>query len=309
MKNIFITVAIVILVIIGAVLLIGRSSQKPETEKQSLTIKGSDTEVQLVSNLVEAFLEKNPKANISVTGGGSGVGIAALINSEIDMANSSREMKQDEKSQAASRGLDVQEFILARDGLSIIVHTENPIARLSLEQLGKIYKGEIKNWKEVGAKDAPIVLYGRQNTSGTYTFFRDFIVKADYSPEMRSMEGNQAIVDAVKADKNGLGYVGVGYVKNEKSEPRQDIKVILVSGKEGSPISPLDKEAVKNGQYPIVRPIFQYTAHLPQKGSLQEQFLRFEASAEGQAIIEQAGFYSITNEDQQKNNQLFEKIR
>jgi phosphate transport system substrate-binding protein len=139
MKNIFITVAIVILVIIGAVLLLGRSSQKPETEKQSLTIKGSDTEVQLVSNLVEAFLEKNPKANISVTGGGSGVGIAALINSEIDMANSSREMKQDEKSQAASRGLDVQEFILARDGLSIIVHTENPIARLSLEQLGKIY--------------------------------------------------------------------------------------------------------------------------------------------------------------------------
>ena len=108
MKNIFITVAIVILVIIGAVLLIGRSSQKPKTEKQSLTIKGSDTEVQLVSNLVEAFLEKNPKANISVTGGGSGVGIAALINSEIDMANSSREMKQDENSQAASRGLVVQ---------------------------------------------------------------------------------------------------------------------------------------------------------------------------------------------------------
>jgi phosphate transport system substrate-binding protein len=101
----------------------------------------------------------------------------------------------------------------------------------------------------------------------------------------------------------------VGYVKNEKSEPRQDIKVILVSGKEDSPISPLDKEAVKNGQYPIVRPIFQYTAHLPQKGSLQEQFLRFEASAEGQVIIEQAGFYSITNEDQQKNNQLFEKIK
>jgi len=309
MKKFFIAAAIVIFVIIGALFLIGRSSQKPETEKQNLTIKGSDTEVQLVSNLVEAFLEKNPKANISVTGGGSGVGIAALINGEIDMANSSREMKQDEKSQAMSRGFDIQEFILARDGLSIIVNPENPVVQLSIEQLGRIYKGEIKNWKEVGGKNVPIVLYGRQNTSGTYTFFRDFIVKTDYSAEMLSMEGNQSIVNSAKEGKNGIGYVGVGYVKNENGEPRQDIKIILISREDGPFISPLDKEAVKNGRYPIVRPIFQYTAQLPKKGSFHEQFLRFEASEEGQVIVEQSGFYSITNEDRQKNQQLLEKIR
>ncbi len=309
MKNIFITAIIAMLVIIGAIFLTGRLSQKSVIQKQSLVIKGSDTEVQLVSNLVEAFLEKNPEANISVTGGGSGVGIAALLNGEIDMANSSREMKQEEKLQAANRGLDIQEFILARDGLSIIVHPQNSVTKLSIEQLGKIYRGEIKNWKEVGGKDLPIVLYGRQTTSGTYVFFRDFVLKGDYSSEMRNMEGNQAIVDAIKTDRNGIGYVGVGYVKNERGGPREDIKVILVSKEDGLSVSPLDKEMVEKGQYPIVRPIFQYTAHLPLKNSLLEKFLRFEASNEGQTIVEQAGFYSITNEDRQKNQQLLKKIK
>lgn len=285
-------------------------NQSTTPKKESLVIKGSDTEVQLVSNLVEAFLEKNPKADISVTGGGSGVGIAALLNGEIDLANSSRKMEDKELEQAKNKGLEIQEFILARDGLSIIVHPENPIQQLSIDQIAKIYKGEITNWKEVGGKDEKIILYGRQSTSGTYVFFRNFVVQEDYSPEMLNMEGNQAIVDAVKADKNGIGYVGVGYVKDENNQPRGDIKIIPVAQDEKSEaVSPLNSEAVKQGKYPIARPIFQYLPHLPQKNSLLERFLRFEMSEPGQEIIKKAGFFSINEEDEQKNQQFLKNIK
>ena len=279
-------------------------------KKESLIIKGSDTEVQLVSNLVEAFLEKNPEADISVTGGGSGVGIAALLNGEIDLANSSRKMEAKELEQAKNKGQEIQEFILARDGLSIIVHPENPIQQLSIDQIAKIYKGEITNWKEVGGKDEKIILYGRQSTSGTYVFFRNFVVQDDYSPEMRNMEGNQAIVDAVRADKNGIGYVSVGYVKDENNQPRSDIKIIPVAkDKASEAVSPLNSEAVKRGEYPIARSIFQYLPHLPQKNSLLEKFLHFELSEQGQEIVEKAGFFSISEEDKQKNQQLLEIVK
>ena len=279
-------------------------------KKESLIIKGSDTEVQLVSNLVEAFLEKNPEADISVTGGGSGVGIAALLNNEIDLANSSRKMEAKELEQAKNKGLEIQEFILARDGLSIIVHPENPIQQLSIDQIAKIYKGEITNWKEVGGKDEKIILYGRQSTSGTYVFFRNFVVQDDYSPEMRNMEGNQTIVDAVRADKNGIGYVGVGYVKDKNNQPRSDIKIIPVAkDKESAAVSPLNSEAVKQGKYPIARPIFQYLPHLPQKNSLLERFLRFEMSEQGQEIVKKAGFFSINEEDEQKNQHFLKNIK
>jgi len=301
--------SIIILVGISAFVFFTKN-QSATPKKESLIIKGSDTEVQLVSNLVEAFLEKNPQADISVTGGGSGVGIAALLNGEIDLANSSRKMEAKELEQAKNKGLEIQEFILARDGLSIIVHPENPIQQLSIDQIAKIYKGEITNWKEVGGKDEKIILYGRQSTSGTYVFFRNFVVQDDYSPEMRNMEGNQAIVDAVRADKNGIGYVGVGYVKDENNQPRSDIKIIPVAkDKESAAVSPLNSEAVKQGKYPIARPIFQYLPHLPQKNSLLERFFRFEMSEQGQEIVKKAGFFSINEEDEQKNQQLLKNIK
>src|SRR3989344_4847586 len=214
-------ILVLLAIIIAVVALIARgkksgdSNQAQEKPQESLTIKGSDTEVQLVSNLAEAFLEANPEADVSVTGGGSGVGIASLINGEIDLANSSRKMSDQELQTAKAKGRDTQEFILAGDGVCIITHPSNPISKLSMEDISKIYKGEITNWKALGGPDAGIVLYGRQSTSGTYVFFRDFAVKADYSPKMRNMEGSQAIVDAVITDKNGIGYVGVGYAVGE----------------------------------------------------------------------------------------------
>jgi len=308
MRNIFIIFVVVVLAIIGVLFLIRGSSQK--TENESLIIKGSDTEVQLVSNLVEAFLGKNPEADISVTGGGSGVGVAALLNREINLANSSRRIKEEELLQAKSKNSDVQEFILARDGLSIIVHPENQIEKLTVDEIGKIYRGEIVNWEKVGGKDKKVELYGRQSTSGTYLFFRNLVVKDDYSPNMKNMEGSQAIVDAVKSDKNGVGYVGVGYVKDDKGSLRNDIKIVPIAKDIDSPaISPLDKDAVKKGDYPISRPIFQYLSNLPVKNSLLDKFLLFEASDQGQDIIEKTGFYALTETDIIQNQLLFEKIK
>ncbi len=280
------------------------------TTKQHLTVKGSDTEVQLVSNLSEAFSKENKEADISVTGGGSAVGIASLLNGEIDIANSSRKMKDEELRTAKDKGLDVQEFVLSIDGLSMILHPSNSITKLSIDDLSKIYQGKITNWKELGGNDAPIVLYGRQSTSGTYTFFRDTVVKGEYSAKMLNMEGNEAIVDGVKGDVNGIGYVGVGYVKDASKQPRTDIKVISVSKDVGGEaVSPLDKAAVKDGKYPIARAIYQYLAHLPTKGSIQEKFLQFEISAAGQNLVEDAGLYSINDTHMAANKTLLENIK
>lgn len=275
----------------------------------TVVIKGSDTEVQLVSNLAEAFAKRDVSARLSVTGGGSATGIASLLNGEIDVANSSRPMSDAERAQARERGIDLQEFILARDGLSIILHPANPVASLSLRQLGDIYSGRVTRWDAVGGADTPIVLYGRQSTSGTFGFFRDTVVKDDYASSMRNMEGSQAIVDAVRADVHGVGYVGVGYVKDDDGDVRDGIRVIPVTPNGGPPVSPLDREAVMRGEYPIARPIYQYLPAIPLRGSPTEAFLRFEASDDGQAIVEASGFYSVTEQDAQQNNALFARIR
>lgn len=273
---------------------------------ESLIIKGSDTEVQLVSNLAEAFIAAHPGSDISVTGGGSATGIASIINGEADIANSSRQMSDEEKALAEQNGITVSEFILANDGLSVIVHENNPVKQLTMEQIGAIFSGKITNWKDVGGPDAAIVLYGRQSTSGTYGFFRDTVVKDDYAPTMRNMEGSQAIVDAVEADTGGVGYVGVGYVKGEDGLVRPNLGIVLVALASGDThISPLDKDAVERGDYPIARRIYQYIAEKPAKGSLLDRFLQFEVSEEGQVIVEQSGFYPLNADDRTQNALFF----
>jgi phosphate transport system substrate-binding protein len=278
--------------------------------ENTIVIQGSDTEVQLVSTMVEAFAKIDATADISVAGGGSAVGIAALMNGETDIANSSRKMKPEEIVLAKEKGRDPQEFILARDGLSIVVHPENPLAKISMGELGKVFAGTMTNWKELGGPDAPIVLYGRQSTSGTFSFFRDTVVKGDYASSMRQMEGTQAIIDAVMADKFAIGYAGVGYVKDENGEVKTTIKVIPVSKDiGGTAYSPLDVNAVEKQLYPIARQIFQYLPATPAKGSALEAFLKFEASDEGQAIVEKVGFYRAIQADKKQNDAFFAKIR
>ncbi|OGQ12249.1 MAG: hypothetical protein A2026_16085, partial [Deltaproteobacteria bacterium RBG_19FT_COMBO_46_12] len=247
----------------------------PESNAQRLIqIKGSDSEVNLVQRLAEVFMKKHPDANIAVTGGGSGTGIAALINKTTDIANSSREIQSKEEEAAKSAGVQPFRIVMATDGISVVTHPANPISKLTLEQLGKIFKGEITNWKEVGGKDAKISLYGRQSNSGTYVFFREFVVKADYSPHMKAMNGNAQIIEALKKDQDGIGYVAVGYVVNDKGEMMPGVKIVNIS-KDGQSeaYSPAKIENVMSKKYPITRPLNHYTNGKP-SGKLLD-FIKF----------------------------------
>jgi phosphate transport system substrate-binding protein len=227
-------------------------------------IKGSDTLLNLVQQLAEAYMRKHQDVEISVVGGGSGVGIAALIDGNVDIANASRKIKPKELKRAKENGVEPVEFVIAIDALAIIVNPRNPVDKLTIEQLGAIYRGEIGNWKEVGGPDMRITLYGRQPVSGTFVFFRERVLKGDYSPRMRQMAGNAQIVEAVKRDRSGIGYVGLGYVKKAKG-----VKVISVrERRKGKPlryISPLvfltpprpGERKPDIGEYPLARPLFQ----------------------------------------------------
>ena len=257
-----------------------------------IQVKGSDSEVNLVQRLAEVFMQKNPGVNISVTGGGSGTGIAALINKQTDIANSSRELSAKEEEAAKKAGVNPFRVAFATDGVSVILHPENPVSKLTLDQLGKIFKGEIGNWKEVGGPDLKISLYGRQSNSGTYVFFREFVLKGDYSQHMKSMNGNAQIVEGVQRDKAGIGYVAVGYVVSEKGEVKPGVKILNVAKDEKSEaFSPAKMENVMTGKYPISRPLNQYLNGKP-SGKLLE-FMKFQISPEGQEIVKKQGFFPV----------------
>ena len=257
-----------------------------------IQVKGSDSEVNLVQRLAEVFMQKNPDVNISVTGGGSGTGIAALINKQTDIANSSRELNSKEEETAKKAGVNPFRVVFATDAISLILHPENPVAKLTIEQLGKIFKGEIANWKEVGGPDLKISLYGRQSNSGTYVFFREFVLKGDYSQRMKSMNGNAQIVEGVQRDKAGIGYVAVGYVVGQTGEIKTGIKILNVARDDkAEAFSPAKMEIVMSGKYSISRPLNQYLNKKP-TGMLLE-FMKFQIGPVGQEIVRKQGFFPV----------------
>jgi len=261
-----------------------------------LQIKGSDTLINLVQRMAEVFMEKNPGSYIAVTGGGSGTGVAALINNKCDVANASRLMKSKEVAQASEQGITVNRVVIAMDGLSVITNPNNSVSQLTVDQIGRIFKGEVTNWSEVGGPDRSITLYGRQSNSGTFVFFRDAVLKGDYSQKMNRMNGNAQIVEAVKQDASGIGYVGVGYVKDATG--LTVLKVALNAG--GDYASPLNAADVKSGKYPITRPLNQYIDGVA-KGAVKD-FLEFELGPEGQAIVDEEGFFPIPGEYEEFNS-------
>jgi phosphate transport system substrate-binding protein len=266
------------------------------SQAQMLQIKGSDTMVNLVQRLAEEYMKKNPSKKLAVTGGGSGTGIAAVINKKCDIANASRGMKESEVAQAMKNGVNPTRVVIAIDAISVIVHGSNKIDRLTVDQIGKIFRGEITNWSELGGANMPIKLYGRQSNSGTFGFFMDNVLKGDYSPKMNRMNGNAQIVEAVKTDPSAVGYVGAGYVKKSQT----GLKVIKVARNAASSYGdPLIESDVKGGAYPIARPLNQYVAGVP-AGAVKE-FLAFEVSAQGQKVVEDAGFYSLSKDYQDYN--------
>ncbi len=260
-----------------------------ESKYVALRVRGSDSEVNLIQSIAENFMDQDSLVSVGVTGGGSGAGIASLVNNKTDIANSSRKITEEEIKIARERGVEPFEIIFAQDVLAIIVNEDNPIQNLTLEELGKVYSGEISNWKELGGKDEKIMLYGRQSSSGTYVFFREYIVKDEYDQSMIGMSGTAQIVEAIRADKTGVGYVSSGYLDEQV---RSGLKVVEIQRDETTTAySPLDRENVISGNYPITRPLMQYTNGKP-KGKLLE-FILYQFSPEGLEIIENNGFYPI----------------
>jgi phosphate transport system substrate-binding protein len=279
------------------------SANTISAQRKMMQIKGSDTLVNLAQILAEAYMTKNPRSPIAVLGGGSGTGIAALINGTCDIANHSRPMKEKEIKMAKDNGVTPYTFVIAVDGLSVIVNGDNPISQLTMEQIGAMFRGEIRNWKEVGGQDKSISLYGRQSNSGTYVFFQEHVLgKQNYSAHMKRMNGNAQIVEGVSVDKFGIGYVGVGYVVDAKGNVKKGIKILKVSKDANSTAySPLNKASVDSGDYPIARGLYQSTAGVP-KGAVLD-FLKFELSSEGQKIVEEEGFFPIGSKYQEENTE------
>jgi phosphate transport system substrate-binding protein len=264
-------------------------------QAREIVVKGSDTMLNLVQRLAESFGAAQADATVSITGGGSGVGIAAIVTGDCDIANASRSITNSEISSARGNGVEPVEFAIAIDGLSIIVSGSNPVKQLTADQIGAIYRGEIKNWKDVGGPNKKITLYGREPSSGTYVYLRDEVMKGDYAAGMRQMNGNSQIVEAVKGDNSGIGYVGVGYAKSAEG-----ITVLSVAKEAGSDyVSPLDADKVNAGEYPITRALFQYTNGKP--GGDVKSFLEYELGEEGTKIVEEEGFFPVNAAYQAEN--------
>jgi phosphate transport system substrate-binding protein len=259
---------------------------------KTIQVKGSDTLVNLVQILAETYMEKNPGTALAVLGGGSSTGIAGLTNGTCEIANHSREWKAKEIDLAWEKGVKPRFFVIAVDGVSIIVNERNPLNEMKMSDVGALYRGDIKNWKAVGGPSLGVSLYGRQSNSGTYVFMQEHVLGLkNYSTDMKEMNGNAQIIEGVIQDEGAIGYVGVGYLYDKDGNIRKGIKVLKISNG-GAAFSPLDKAAVDSGGYPVSRPLYQATNGKPSAAAAA--FLAFEMSDEGQKIVEREGFFPIS---------------
>jgi len=260
----------------------------PQSEHQTVTIKGSDTLLQVGQRWAEVYMNAHPDVTIQVTGGGSGTGIAALIGGTTDICQASRPIKDSEKEELhTKRNLDTVETPVALDALAIYVNKDNPINSLTLEQAGKVFRGEVTDWKDVGGKPGKIVLYGRDNSSGTYVYFKEHVLEnKDFPPAYQALPGTGAVVDAVAKDKAAIAYGGIGYAK--------DIKTLSIAKSAGMPPVEPSMANVLNNSYPISRQLFWYTAGAPQ--GAMKSLVDWVLSPEGQMIVKEQGFYPLKGE-------------
>ncbi|MBI4396454.1 MAG: phosphate ABC transporter substrate-binding protein [Elusimicrobia bacterium] len=257
----------------------------PGWAAQTITIKGSDTMVILNQRWAETYMGKNPGVVIQVTGGGSGTGITALINGSTDICAASRPINQKEKSALQQRhNTTGVEISVARDGVAIYLNESNPLKELTLAQVKDIYTGKITNWKDLGGEDARIILYSRENNSGTYVFFKEHVLQnRDFSPLAQSLPGTAAVVNAVARDKRGIGYGGSAYAKG--------LKFCAVKADAASPAFMPTEESIASGEYPASRDLYFYTRTDPQGET--KKFIDWVRGAEGQKIVNKVGYFPI----------------
>lgn len=255
---------------------------------QAIVNKGSDTIVNLALAWAEAYHQVEPGVSISVTGGGSGTGIAALINGTVDLANASRQIKPEEREQAEANGITPVEFVVARDAIAIIVSPSNPVEQLTIGQLSDIYSGKIVNWSGVGGDDRPIVKLSRETNSGTHVYFLEQVLrrgdsedKTLFSPDTLLLPSSEGITAEVRDNPNAIGYDGLGYVTS-------DVKVIAVAADLSGPFVLPSSETVNNDTYPIARDLYMYSADQPIGRVLD--YINWILGPEAQRIVSQLGF-------------------
>ena len=257
----------------------------PALAARGITLKGSDTMVILAQRWAETYMGRDRGRVVQVTGGGSGTGIAALINGTTDVCMSSRPMKEAEKlklrERFQTRGVEIP---VARDGLAVYVHASNPVKSITLAQLRDVYLGKVTNWKALGGEDAPITLYGRENSSGTYVYFKDAILKGrDFAPRTQTLPGTAAVVNAVARDAKGIGYGGAAYARG--------VRDLGLSFAPGQPAVMPTAATVKDGSYPLTRFLYFYLRNRP-AGEVK-QFTDWVVSAEGQALASEVGYFPL----------------
>ncbi len=265
--------------VLAAVLAVGLMVIVPTFAAKNLTIKGSTTVLPVSQSCAEAFMNKHSDVNISVQGGGSGVGIASLIDGTCDIADASRPIKDKEIAKAEENGIDPYENVVALDGIAVIVHPSNPVDGLSIEQIKKIYTGEASNWNEVGGKDMKVVVISRDSASGTFETFNELALdKEKVRPDALLQASNQAVAQTVSRTKGAVGYVGLGYLSSS-------VKGVAVDG-----VEPTKANVVK-GSYKLARELYMYTDAPPQ--GLVKDFIDFVLSEEGQKLAEKAGYVAV----------------
>jgi len=262
---------------------------------QTITNKGSDTLVNVALAWAEAYVGLCPDVGISVTGGGSGTGIAAMVNGTVDIANASREMKREEIAAAQANGISPVQFVVARDAIAVVVHPSNPVDGLTLQQVSDIYTGQITNWRQVGGENRPIVLLSRESNSGTYVYFLENVIRLGekesellFSPDTLLMPSSEGISAEVRQNPNAIGYDGLGYVT-------PDQKVVAVARDGSSPYVLPCVETVNDSSYPISRPLYMYTAGEP-TGQVKA-YVAWVLS-DGQSLVAELGFVPLGSADQ-----------
>lgn len=259
----------------------------------SVTIdnKGSDTMVNLALAWAEEYQKQHPDLRISVTGGGSGIGLASLSNLTTDIANASRAIKAEETDMARQNGFEPQEFIVARDAIGVIVNPRNPVKQLTLEQVSLIYRGKINNWRELGGEDRPIVRLSRETNSGTHVYFLETVVrlgsktdKSLFSPDTLLLPSSEGIISEVSANPNAIGYDGLGYLTPA-------VKTLAIASKPGATYVLPSAVSVNAKTYSVSRDLYMYTHSAPQGIILD--YLNWIRSPEAQQIVTRLGFVPI----------------
>lgn len=251
------------------------------SDTQNIIVKGSDTVLPLSQAEAEEFMDKYPEKRVTVSGGGSGVGIASMVDGEIDIAMASREMKQTEIDNANQNNVFPIEHTIAWDGIAVVVHPENPVKELTFDQLRGIYNGSISNWEEVGGEDRRISSITRDSSSGTYAFFREVVLQNDeYRSDALAMSATGGIVQEVSQNRGAIGYVGYAYL---------DQRTHALSLDEGNGYVPPTAESIQSGEYSLARPLYYYTNGEPE--GLTKEFLDFVLGPEGQGIVTEIGYF------------------